>query len=369
MTGDARARLTRVLRARSVRASALRVGARRAVDRARDAMDEDGVEGVCFDPDAYDARAEEAEEEREGTGEEDEAGAVASSGVADALARAAERAAADVRVFESLLLEKFPGTMIADVRWERALMKIQRDARFGALRTHAERRNAFESLVRRKREEKSVGTKKIHREIDPEERAMRAIRAREAEAAEAKRQSEREAKRQKSLLAEHASEDSFRALCAERVKTYTRSYEEAFEDLLAGDPMGRDDVSALRGGEGRARELYEEHRASVERTLKAEYEKLAKKLIDRLVVDASSDEVALIAAKRDSSATLDSAFAGAVSYARCADEEGGVPELVDDVLFAFVADVDKEKIWNACARDILARHGIDIVDDDETTTA
>lgn len=326
---------------------------------------------VCFDPDAYDS---------DGANDADVVDdAVTDRDVVDA---ALERRAMDGRTFTSLLEEKFPGTSAADVRWERALMKIQRDARFGALRTHAERRNAFESFARRKREERSAaaGRKKRRdgesgenrgdengREINPEERAARAIRAREAEAAEAKRRSEREAKRQKFLLSERAAEDAFRALCAERVKTYARSYEEAFERDLLGDPMGRDDVSALRGGEERARELYEEHRASLERTLKAEYEKLVRKLIDKLVVDASSDEVALVAAKRDPSATLDSAFAGAVSYARCADEEGGAPELIDDVLFAFVADVDKEKIWNTCARDILARHGVDVVDDDETT--
>ncbi len=60
----------------------------------------------------------------------------------------------------------------------------------------------------------------------------------------------------------------------------------------------RDDVSRLRGGETRARALYEAHRVAVEASLKAEFEKLARRIIDKLVVREMSDETAANEARR-----------------------------------------------------------------------
>jgi hypothetical protein len=125
--------------------------------------------------------------------------------------------------------------------------------------------------------------------------------------------------------------------------------------------MGRDDVSRLRGGEARARTLYEAHRLAVEASLKAEFEKLARRIIDKLVVRELSDETAANEARaRRRASALDVIFDGALAYARAAEDEF---ELVDDVLFAFVSDGDKKQIWTECAIDILSRHGVKIGDD------
>jgi hypothetical protein len=241
-------------------------------------------------------------------------------------------------------------------------MKMQRDARFRALRTHSERRAAFEALRRRAMEEKRRAERRRRARDDADDadaRRARALRARESEASERRRRDEREARFRRERLLDDEAEAAFKALCAERVKTYTRSYDEAFRRDLVGDPMGRDDVSRLRGGETRARALYEAHRVAVEASLKAEFEKLARRIIDKLVVREMSDETAANEARRRAS-SLDVVFDGALSYARAAEDEF---ELVDDVLFAFVSDGDKKKIWTERAIDILSRHGVEIGDD------
>ena len=309
--------------------------------------------GVVLDPDAYD---DDATDGTRGEGSED----------FDAQwRRATTEKRADVEAFEAMVRARL-GDGLADARWERALMKMRRDARFRALKTHSERRAAFDALRRRAAEEKREGERRRRAargedEADADARRARALRAREAEASERRRRDEREARFRKERLLDDEAEAAFRALCAERVKTYARSYDEAFRRDLVGDPMGRDDVSRLRGGEARARTLYEAHRLAVEASLKAEFEKLARRIIDKLVVRELSDETAANEARaRRRASALDVIFDGALAYARAAEDEF---ELVDDVLFAFVSDGDKKQIWTECAIDILSRHGVKIGDD------
>ena len=350
---------------------------RRAVarDDGRTTTDDDGrrrmadettenEEDVCFDPDAYEDDDDDEDEGRGGKDDDDDDGTRptttgAGPTIDDALRRATAERREEMDAFDAMLVEKFPGTTGADARWERALSKISRDARFRAVGAHGARRSCFDAFVRRMREEREV-EKKRKREVGAEDAVMRrerAMRAREAEARDARRRDEFEARRRKERLRDREAEDGFRALCAERVKTYSRSYEEA--DLF-DDPMGRDDVSALAGGEARARQIYEEHRAAVEETLKREFGKLVRRILDRLIVAAVSDESAAETARRDaaSGASLDALFDGAASYARAADEERGELDLVDDVMFTLVPEDDKKTMWSACAKEILARHDV-----------
>ena len=130
------------------------------------------------------------------------------------------------------------------------------------------------------------------------------------------------------------------------MKTYSRSYEEA--DLF-DDPMGRDDVSALAGGGAREADL-REHRAAVEETLKREFGKLVRRILDRLIVAAVSDESAaetLDATPRPGRSTRSST---ARRRTRAADEERGELDLVDDVMFTLVPEDDKKTMWSACAK-------------------
>ena len=91
--------------------------------------------GVVLDPDAYDDDA------TDGTRDESED--------FDAQwRRATTEKRADVEAFEAMVRARL-GDGLADARWERALMKMQRDARFRALKTHSERRAAFDALRRR----------------------------------------------------------------------------------------------------------------------------------------------------------------------------------------------------------------------------
>ena len=316
-------------------------------------------EDVCFDPDAYED-AEDDDEGRRGNDDDDD-GTQTTTGttIDDASRRATTERRTEMDAFDAMLVEKFPGTTGADARWERALSKISRDARFRAVGAHGARRSCFDAFVRRMREEREV-EKKRKREVGAEDAVMRrerAMRAREAEARDARRRDEFEARRRKERLRDREAEDGFRALCAERVKTYSRSYEEA--DLF-DDPMGRDDVSALAGGKARVRQIYEEQRAAVEETLKREFGKLVRRILDRLIVAAVSDGSAAETARRDaaSGASLDALFDGAASYARAADEERGELDLVDDVMFTLVPEDDKKTMWSACAREILARHDV-----------
>lgn len=330
---------------------------------------EDEDDDVCFDPDAYEDEEDGAravggrEDETEAEDTEDEPTTTTSAMIDGLLRRATEERKVEIAAFDAMLDETFPGTSGADARWERALGKMARDARFKAVRTHGERRSCFDAFVRRKREERDAAKKRKREEgaEDAVVRRERAMRAREAEARDARRRDEREARKRKERLREQEAEDGFRALCAERVKTYSRSYEEA--DLF-GDPMGRDDVSALAGGETRARQIYEEHRASVEETLTREFGKLVRKILDRLIVTAVSDDASAETARRDaaSGASLDALFDGAVSYARATDEEDGELDLVDDVMFTLVPDDDKKKMWSACAKEILARHDVRLLE-------
>lgn len=356
-----------------------------------DAMDGDD-DDVDFDPDAYgfddddgtvgDASTVPGEDDGErarGRGREHDDDVFSAQKAAPtlvnadvgyaAVATAMKSRSMDEEEFREMLREKL-GASAADARWERWLMKIQRDARFKALKTHSERRTAFEAFVR---EAKAAREAEKKRKRDGERggdddagrrRREEAIRARERETAASRERDERDARRRKTELHIKEAEEAFTALCAERVKTYSRSYDEAYERDLAGDPMGRDDVSAI--GERRARELYEAHRASVEATLKTEFDKLARRILDRLVVQAMSDGVNASIARRASSISLDAAFDGALAYARAAQDDF---ELIDDVLFVVTPDEDKRKIWNKCAIEILARHDVVVRQEDENADA
>jgi hypothetical protein len=365
------------------------------IERRHPSMDDDADDDVDFDPDAY------GFDDDDGTTAVEDASTVPGEGArgrehdddddvdfnarkaaaapptlmnADdvgyaAVATAMKSRSNDEEKFREMLREKL-GASAADARWERALMKIQRDARFKALKTHSERRTAFEAFVR---EAKAAREAEKKRKRDGERgdggddagrrRREEAIRARERETAASRERDERDARRRKTEMRIKEAEEAFTALCGERVKTYSRSYDEAYERDLAGDPMGRDDVSAI--GETRARELYEAHRAAVEATLKTEFDKLARRILDRLVVQAMSDGVNASIARRASSISLDAAFDGALAYARAAQDDF---ELVDDVLFVVTPDEDKRKIWNKCAVEILARHDV-VVRQDENEDA
>jgi hypothetical protein len=365
------------------------------IERRHPSMDDDADDDVDFDPDAYgfddddgttaveDASTVPGEGARGREHDDDDdvdfnarkaAAAAPTLMNADdvgyaAVATAMKSRSNDEEKFREMLREKL-GASAADARWERALMKIQRDARFKALKTHSERRTAFEAFVR---EAKAAREAEKKRKRDGERgdggddagrrRREEAIRARERETAASRERDERDARRRKTEMRIKEAEEAFTALCGERVKTYSRSYDEAYERDLAGDPMGRDDVSAI--GETRARELYEAHRAAVEATLKTEFDKLARRILDRLVVQAMSDGVNASIARRASSISLDAAFDGALAYARAAQDDF---ELVDDVLFVVTPDEDKRKIWNKCAVEILARHDV-VVRQDENEDA
>jgi hypothetical protein len=365
------------------------------IERRHPSMDDDADDDVDFDPDAYgfdddngttaveDASTVPGEGARGREHDDDDdvdfnarkaAAAPPTLMNADdvgyaAVATAMKSRSNDEEKFREMLREKL-GASAADARWERALMKIQRDARFKALKTHSERRTAFEAFVR---EAKAAREAEKKRKRDGERgdggddagrrRREEAIRARERETAASRERDERDARRRKTEMRIKEAEEAFTALCGERVKTYSRSYDEAYERDLAGDPMGRDDVSAI--GETRARELYEAHRAAVEATLKTEFDKLARRILDRLVVQAMSDGVNASIARRASSISLDAAFDGALAYARAAQDDF---ELVDDVLFVVTPDEDKRKIWNKCAVEILARHDV-VVRQDENEDA
>lgn len=364
------------------------------IERRHPSMDDDADDDVDFDPDAYgfddddgttaveDASTVPGEGARGREHDDDDVDFNARKAAAAAptlmnaddvgyaaVATAMKSRSNDEEKFREMLREKL-GASAADARWERALMKIQRDARFKALKTHSERRTAFEAFVR---EAKAAREAEKKRKRDGERgdggddagrrRREEAIRARERETAASRERDERDARRRKTEMRIKEAEEAFTALCGERVKTYSRSYDEAYERDLAGDPMGRDDVSAI--GETRARELYEAHRAAVEATLKTEFDKLARRILDRLVVQAMSDGVNASIARRASSISLDAAFDGALAYARAAQDDF---ELVDDVLFVVTPDEDKRKIWNKCAVEILARHDV-VVRQDENEDA
>ena len=100
--------------------------------------------GVVLDPDAYDDDA------TDGTRDDE------SSNFDASWRRATTEKRADVEAFEAMVRARL-GDGLADARWERALMKMQRDARFRALKTHSERRAAFDALRRRAAEEKREG--------------------------------------------------------------------------------------------------------------------------------------------------------------------------------------------------------------------
>ena len=356
-------------------------------------MDDDADDDVDFDPDAYgfddddgtaveDASTVPGEGARGREHDDDDVDFNARKAAAAeptlmnaddvgyaAVATAMKSRSNDEEKFREMLREKL-GASAADARWERALMKIQRDARFKALKTHSERRTAFEAFVR---EAKAAREAEKKRKRDGERgdggddagrrRREEAIRARERETAARRERDERDARRRKTEMRIKEAEEAVTALWGERVKTESRSYDEAYESDLAGDPMGRDDVSAI--GETRARELYEAHRAAVEATLKTEFDKLARRILDRLVVQAMSDGVNASIARRASSISLDAAFDGALAYTRAAQDDF---ELVDDVLFVVTPDEDKRKIWNKCAVEILARHDV-VVRQDENEDA
>ena len=79
------------------------------------------------------------------------------------------------------------------------------------------------------------------------EREQAALRAREIEANRAREQAEYVAKKRKAETLEAEAERAFEALCAEKVKTYARSYDEAWTRDLQYDALGRNNVDALRG--------------------------------------------------------------------------------------------------------------------------
>ena len=94
------------------------------------------TDGVVLDPDAYD---DDATDGTRGEGSED----------FDAQwRRATTEKRADVEAFEAMVRARL-GDGLADARWERALMKMRRDARFRALKTPSERRALHARTSRR----------------------------------------------------------------------------------------------------------------------------------------------------------------------------------------------------------------------------
>ena len=142
-------------------------------------------EDVCFDPDAYeDAEDDDDDEGRRGNDDDDDGtrpttttmGTGTGPTIDDALRRATAERRKEMDAFDAMLVEKFPGTTGADARWERALSKISRDARFRAVGAHGARRSCFDAFVRRMREEREV-KKKRKREVGAEDAVMRRERA------------------------------------------------------------------------------------------------------------------------------------------------------------------------------------------------
>ena len=317
-------------------------------------MDDD----VDFDPDAYGDVEDDGIDAPEST----EAVAVAPE-VEDVVVEALDGKARGVRAFEDMCDEVIgTGAVAANATWQRAITKLQRDGRFKtALATHNERRGAFEGWKAKardglkKRSGGGDGGGEEGRKKTKYEREQAALRAREIEANRAREQAEYVAKKRKAETLEAEAERAFEALCAEKVKTYARSYDEAWTRDLQYDALGRNNVDALRGGELRARELFEAHRERVEKTLKSEFSKLCARVLDRLIV------AAIDAGVGENRGTVDSIFAGALSYAKACEEEY---ELIDEAVFNLVPDADRASMWTSCATDILARHDI-IVDTQE----
>jgi len=313
-------------------------------------MDDDDVD---FDPDAYD----DGVDARESTEVEDV--------VEDVVVEALDGKRRGVRAFEDMCDEVIgTGAVAANATWQRAITKLQRDGRFKtALATHNERRGAFEGwkakardgLKKRSGSGGDGGGEEGARKKTKYEREQAALRAREIEANRAREQAEYVAKKRKAETLEAEAERAFEALCAEKVKTYARSYDEAWTRDLQYDALGRNNVDALRGGELRARELFEAHRERVEKTLKSEFSKLCARVLDRLIV------AAIDAGVGENKGTVDSIFAGALSYAKASEEEY---ELIDEAVFNLVPDADRASMWTSCATNILARHDI-IVDTQE----
>jgi hypothetical protein len=286
--------------------------------------------------------------------------------VEDVVVEALDGKARGVRAFEEMCDEVIgTGAVAANATWQRAITKLQRDGRFKtALATHNERRGAFEGWKAKARDglKKRSGSgggdgggEEGARKKTKYEREQAALRAREIEATRAREQAEYVAKKRKAETLEAEAERAFEALCAEKVKTYARSYDEAWTRDLQYDALGRNNVDALRGGELRARELFEAHRERVEKTLKSEFSKLCARVLDRLIVSAIDAGVG------ENKGTVDSIFAGALSYAKASEEEY---ELIDEAVFNLVPDADRASMWTSCASNILARHDI-IVDTQE----
>ena len=326
------------------------------VDARRARMD--AADDVDFDPSAYDDV------------EDDDSGELRGQ---DAVQDAMRAKKAGKAAFEAMCDEVLgTGANAANATWARAMMKLQRDSRFKTtLATHNERRGAFEAwkakardgLKMKKRSASGGGEEDEDRTTTTTtttkktkyERGQAALRAREIEANRAREHAEYMANKRKAETLELEAERAFEALCAEKVKTYARSYDEAWTKDLQYDALGRNNVEALRGGERRARELFEAHRARVEKTLKSEFAKLCARVLDRLIVAAIDLGVG------EKTGTVDSIFAGALSYSKASEEEY---ELIDDALFALIPDADRASTWASRAADILARHDI-IVDEQQ----
>ena len=89
----------------------------------------------------------------------------------------------------------------------------------------------------------------------------------------------------------------------------------------------------------------------MEETLKREFGKLVRRILDRLIVAAVSDESAAETARRDAASGRRSTRSSTARRRRApADEERGELDLVDDVMFTLVPEDDKKTMWSACAK-------------------
>ena len=268
----------------------------------------------------------------------------------------------EIETFERALDDVFGYDVNAarDAKWMKDWRRIATNARVRTSSlTHDERRRVFErwktkrmsdSARERGEKRKHAGEKEM--EARRVEREGRALAAREREAMRERGRAEMDARVRLRELSDVEHERAFVVMCAEKVKTYARTYEEAFAREFAYD--ARSDAGKLRGGERRARELYEEHRASVEKTLKTSFVRLCAKILDRSVARA----VAAGAGERGG--TVETVFGGALSYANALEKEY---ELVDDAVFHLVPDDDRKKMWTSVARDVLARHDVVVEND------
>ena len=235
--------------------------------------EEDDVE---FDPDAYEMDVFEAPEETA------EATAPETTAPEES---APERAA---REFRELLTEK---GVNATSRWDRKSRELSSDARFKAVRTHAERRRLFERHARDAGGEKRTAA--APREAAAAVAAARASERRRREAS-ARRERELAVSNVARLRAKNARDvaaEQFEVLLAESEKKWNLAATAApsFDDVarsLRADAQGR--ASAIPGAfeEADMRALFE---AYVARAIRARVADVAALLDEKLVARSAKD--------------------------------------------------------------------------------